>query len=56
MKQDGWFVLRQTGGHLIMKHQVKTNQVVVPFHGSKELCKGTLRRILKDAEIITSKR
>jgi len=45
LKQDGWFVVRQTGGHLIMKHQVKSNQVVVPFHGSKELRTGMLRKI-----------
>jgi predicted RNA binding protein YcfA (HicA-like mRNA interferase family) len=56
LKQDGWFVVRQTGSHHIMKHDVKTNLVSVPFHGSKELSTGMLRKILKDAKIETRKR
>jgi len=38
-----------------MKHDVKTNQVIVPFHGSKDLTTGMLRKILKDAELETKK-
>jgi len=34
-----------------MRHPIKPNQVVVPSHGSKEIKKGTLSHILKDAEI-----
>jgi predicted RNA binding protein YcfA (HicA-like mRNA interferase family) len=51
LNRDGWFVIRQTGSHLILKHHVKTNQVVVPYHGSKEISKGMKKRIFKDAEI-----
>jgi len=39
-----------------MKHPTKTTALVVPFHGGKELPKGTLMSILKDAEIKTKKR
>ncbi|MBK8830747.1 MAG: type II toxin-antitoxin system HicA family toxin [Saprospiraceae bacterium] len=56
LKQDGWFVVRQTGGHLIMRHHIKVNQVTVSFHGSKEMRKPLVRKILKDAEIETPKR
>jgi len=56
LKQDGWFVVRQTGGHLIMRHDNKANQVTVPFHGSKEIGRPLVIRILKDAEIDTPKR
>jgi len=56
LKQDGWFVVRQTGGHLIMRHHIKVNQVTVSFHGSKEMGKPLVRKILKDAEIETPKR
>ena len=56
LKKDGWFEVRQTGSHIIMRHPAKKNQVVVPSHQSKEIKKGTLNSILKDAEIKTSKR
>lgn len=56
MKKDGWFELRQKGSHIIMKHPTKPNIIPVPFHASKEMKKGTLRVILKLAEIETNKR
>ena len=56
LKKDGWFVERQSGSHLIMLHPKKVNQLTVPFHASKEMKKGTLNSILKDAEINTNKR
>ena len=56
LTKDGWFTIRQTGSHLIMRHLVKPNQVVVPFHASKEIKKGTLSHILKDADIKITKR
>ncbi|PGH39448.1 MAG: hypothetical protein CRN43_08985 [Candidatus Nephrothrix sp. EaCA] len=56
LKKDGWHEVRQSGSHIIMRHSVKPNQVAVPFHSSKEVPKGTLRAILKDAELKTTKR
>jgi mRNA interferase HicA len=41
LKKDGWFEIRQSG---------------VPFHASKEVKKGLLNAILKEAEIKTPKR
>ena len=56
MKKDGWYEIRQSGSHVIMKHPVKKNIIPVPFHASKEMKKGTLNSILKLAEIETNKR
>jgi len=39
-----------------MRHPKKKTQLVVPLHSGKELKKGTLNSILKDAEIKTTKR
>jgi predicted RNA binding protein YcfA (HicA-like mRNA interferase family) len=56
MKKDGWYEIRQSGSHVIMKHPVKKNIIPVPSHPSKEMKKGTLNIILKLAEIETNKR
>lgn len=56
LKKDGWFEIRQSGSHIIMKHPTKPNIITVPFHASKEIKKGTLNAILKMAEIETKKR
>ena len=56
LTNDGWIKIRQTGSHVIMKHDVKTNQLTVPNHNSKEVKKGLLAALLKQAEIKTAKR
>jgi len=47
LQKDGWFVIRQTGSHLIMKHFSKSGQITCPDHGSKEIGKGLAIKILK---------
>jgi mRNA interferase HicA len=49
---DGWFVIRQTGSHMIMEHSTKKGQIVCPYHGANEIGKGLERKIKKDAGII----
>jgi len=56
LEDDGWYEIIRAGSHVIMRHPTKKNQLVVPLHSSKEVKKGTLRSILKDAEIKTNKR
>jgi mRNA interferase HicA len=51
IKQDGWYVIRQEGSHMIMRHDTKPGQLVVPMHGSKEVGKGLAAKMLKDAGI-----
>ena len=56
LKKNGWYELRQSGSHVIMKHETKVVQIVVPFHAGKEVPKGLLQSILKDAELKINKR
>jgi predicted RNA binding protein YcfA (HicA-like mRNA interferase family) len=56
LKRDGWFEVRQRGSHVTLKHQTKPGQTTVPFHAGKEVKKGLLKAILKQAGIKTNKR
>ncbi len=56
LKRDGWFEVRQSGSHVIMKHTEKPEQLTVPFHAGKEVKKGLLSALLKQAGIKTTKR
>jgi mRNA interferase HicA len=49
LKGDGWFVIRQSGSHVILRHPVKNGQIVCPNHGSQEVGKGLEKKIKKDA-------
>ena len=51
LKKDGWFVIRQTGSHMIMEYPSKKGQIVCPYHGSQEVGKGLEKKIKKDAGI-----
>jgi mRNA interferase HicA len=51
LKNHGCFIARQSGSHLVMKHRVKKGQIVVPDHGSSEIGRGLMAKILKDAGI-----
>lgn len=51
LKKDGWFVVRQSGSHMIMKHPIKKGQIICPFHGSHEVGKGLEKKIKRDAGI-----
>lgn len=56
LKKDGWYVERQSGSHLIIRHSHKEGQLSLPQHGSKEVKKGLLNAILKVAKINITKR
>lgn len=56
LRNDGWFEVRQKGSHVIMKHPTKPEQLTVPKHSGKEVKKGLLTAILKQANIKTTKR
>lgn len=47
----GWHFMRQTGSHKIYKHETIGGIIVIPFHGSKDLPKGTANSILKKAQL-----
>ncbi len=56
LKRDDWYETRQTGSHVIMTHPEKKGQLIVPYHGSREVPTGTLNAILKEANVKTRKR
>lgn len=56
LKQHGWYELRQSGSHIVMKHSEKEYTVTIPNHGSHEVKKGLLQAILKQTGIKTPKR
>ena len=51
LQKDGWFVIRQSGSHMILQHRTKKGQIVCPNHGSHEVGKGLEKKIKKDAGI-----
>jgi mRNA interferase HicA len=56
LNENGWTILRQSGGHIIMIHQEKKGKIIIPFHTAKEVKKGLLISILKQTGIKTDKR
>ena len=56
LQRAGWYVDRQSGSHVIMKHPDKEKAFIsVPNHGSAEIGKGLLRNIQKRAGILREK-
>jgi len=49
LTKDGWYPVSQKGSHAKMKHERKSGVLIFPNHGSQELGKGLVRKILKDA-------
>ncbi len=50
LRQDGFVFVRQSGSHAVFKNDQENKKVVVPIH-SRDIPKGTLHAILKDAGI-----
>jgi predicted RNA binding protein YcfA (HicA-like mRNA interferase family) len=50
LKENGWTLDRVNGSHHIFIKSGKRS-IPVPIHGSKDLPKGLIRAILKQAEI-----
>lgn len=46
----GFERIRQSGSHAVLRHP-NGRWATVPMHGGKDVAKGTLRKILRDAEI-----
>jgi len=56
LKKNGWFEVRKKGSHVVMHHPTKPEQLTVPYHAGKEVNKGLLKALLKQADIKTVKR
>jgi predicted RNA binding protein YcfA (HicA-like mRNA interferase family) len=51
LEKDGWRIVRQSGSHKIFKHSHKKGTISIPDHGKQDIKIGTLKAILKQAEI-----
>jgi predicted RNA binding protein YcfA (HicA-like mRNA interferase family) len=51
VESDGWRHVRTTGSHRHYKHPWKPNVVTIPGHPGDGLPKGTLKSILKAADL-----
>ncbi|MCZ4244945.1 type II toxin-antitoxin system HicA family toxin [Pedobacter punctiformis] len=49
LKQAGWQEISQNGSHIKMKHPTIPGVLIYPYHGSKEIPKGTEKAIKKQA-------
>lgn len=50
LKKAGFFIHHQKGSHITLRHQTDPiRRTTVPVHGGKDLGKGLLHAILKDA-------
>jgi len=56
LNKNGWQIVRQSGSHILMQHPLRANKLIIPYHSGKEVKKGLLLSILKEANIKTGKR
>jgi len=49
--KNGWRVKSQKGSHIKLIHDGFKKTAIIPYHGTKEIPKGTLNTILKQLGI-----
>lgn len=49
LKSDGWYTTSQKGSHIKLKNRDKEGIIIFPDHGSQEIGKGLVSKILKQA-------
>jgi predicted RNA binding protein YcfA (HicA-like mRNA interferase family) len=50
LQRAGFYPLRQRGSHVRLRH-ADGRVVTVPLHGSRDVGRGLLRKILRDADL-----
>lgn len=51
LKQNGYILKRSKGSHQLFYNSATNKTVIVPFHGGRDMKKGTFLAILKQAGI-----
>jgi predicted RNA binding protein YcfA (HicA-like mRNA interferase family) len=51
LQSDGWMLIRVRGSHQHFRHPIKKGIVTVPGKRNEDLAIGTLKSILKQAQI-----
>jgi predicted RNA binding protein YcfA (HicA-like mRNA interferase family) len=54
LEKVGFRLIRQSGSHAIYRHS-DGRWITVPIHSGKDVAKGTLGKILKDAKLTVEK-
>ncbi len=49
LKANGWYIVKQTGSHIHVKHANSADTLIVPYHASKDLGIGLANKLLKQA-------
>jgi predicted RNA binding protein YcfA (HicA-like mRNA interferase family) len=50
LERRGFAVVRQSGSHVILRH-ADGRRVTVPVHAGRDLGRGLLRQIMRDADL-----
>jgi predicted RNA binding protein YcfA (HicA-like mRNA interferase family) len=50
LQRHGFVVVRQSGSHVILRH-VDGRRTTVPVHAGRDLGRGLLRQIMRDAKL-----
>ena len=53
--KEGWYPVSQKGSHVKLKHDFKSETLIVPNHGSQEVGKGLEKKILRIAGLKVGK-
>lgn len=51
LEEDGWYLARTKGSHRQYNHPIKPGTVTIPGELSKDLAIGTLKSILRQAQL-----
>jgi len=51
LERDGWYMVSRKGSHIKLAHPFKKGVLVFPDHGNREVGKGLVKKLLKDAGI-----
>ena len=55
VEADGWYFVDQEGSHRQYKHSVKIGRVTISGHAGKQMPKGLLNSVLKQAGLKDTK-
>lgn len=51
LRADGWYLVEQRGSHRQFKHPTKPGRATVSGHEGDDLARGTLKSILRQAQL-----
>lgn len=49
LETAGYYIDHTTGSHYIMRHPDHPGRIPVPYHGARDIKRGTLRSIIKQS-------